>query len=477
MNTRKVDVAIIGAGSAGLNARREVEKAGQVPLMIESGPYGTTCARVGCMPSKLLIAAADTAHEVAAAGRFGIEVDDWRVDAAGVFERVRFERDRFAGFVVEDIEALPEEQRLKGRARFVGPTTLQVDEHTRVEARTVVVATGSTPMIPPPYDAIREHVMVNDDVFELDTVPGTLAVVGTGIIGLELGQALQRLGAKTTYFSPFEDLGPFTDPEVRRVTHEILDAEMDLQLGSQVSLAEKVEDGIRLQWKDAQGAEHEAVFEQVLVAAGRRPQLQGLGLENTGLSLDKRGFPAWDATTTQAGDGPIFIAGDVSGHRPLLHEASDEGRIAGANAVNFPNLSAHVRRVPLAVAFTDPNMAMVGATFDSLEPGSFEVGEVSFANQGRARVMGRNQGLLRIYGDRRCCTIIGAEMIGPRAEHLAHLLAWSVQQSMPVTRALQMPFYHPVIEEGLRTALRDLADKLRVRGQCASQDMSTSAGM
>ncbi len=477
MDTRKVDVAIIGAGSAGLNARREVEKAGKQPLMIESGPYGTTCARVGCMPSKLLIAAADVAHEVGTAGRFGIEVDDWRVDGPRVFERVRAERDRFAGFVVEDVEDLPAEQRLRGRARFIAPATLQVDEHTRVEADAVVIATGSTPMIPPPYDAIREHVMVNDDVFELNEVPKTLAVVGTGIIGLELGQALQRLGARTTFFSPFEDLGPFTDPEVRRVTREILDAELDLQLGSQVSLAEKVEGGVRLLWKDARGTEQEAVFEKVLVAAGRRPQLQGLGLENTGLELDKRGFPAWDPTTTQAGDLPIFIAGDVSGHRPLLHEASDEGRIAGANAAIYPELTAHVRRVPLAVAFTDPNMAMVGASFASLQPGSFEVGEVSFANQGRSRVMGRNQGLLRVYGDRKCCTIIGAEMIGPRAEHLAHLLAWSVQQGMTVTRSLQMPFYHPVIEEGLRTALRDLAGKLRVRGGCHGVDMATSAGM
>lgn len=477
MDTRKVDVAIIGAGSAGLNARREVEKAGKHPLMIESGPYGTTCARVGCMPSKLLIAAADTAHEVGSAGRFGIEVDSWRVDGAKVFERVRQERDRFAGFVVEDVEALPANQKLRGRARFVAPNTLQVGDHTLVEAESIVIAAGSAPFIPPPYDAIKEHVMVNDDVFELDQVPKTLAVVGTGIIGLELGQALQRLGARTTFFSPFEDLGPFTDPAVKQQTREILDAELDLQLGSQVSLAEKVEGGIRLQWKDSQGAEHEAIYEQVLVAAGRRPQLHGLGLENTGLSLDARGFPAWDATTTQAGDLPIFIAGDVSGHRPLLHEASDEGRIAGANAAIFPELQAHVRRVPLAVAFTDPNMAMVGASYASLEPGSFEIGEVSFANQGRARVMGRNQGLLRVYGDRRCCTIIGAEMIGPRAEHLAHLLAWSIQQGMSVTRSLQMPYYHPVIEEGLRTALRDLAGKLRVRGQCASQDMSTSAGM
>ena len=106
-----------------------------------------------------------------------------------------------------------------------------------------------------------------------------------------------------------------------------------------------------------------------------------------------------------------------------------------------------------------------------------EIGEVSFANQGRSRVMGKNRGILRVYGDRETCSLIGAELIGPRAEHLAHLLAWAVQQRMAVTQALTMPFYHPVIEEGLRTALRDLAAKLRVTGECRSEDMATAPGV
>lgn len=126
MKTRNVDVAIIGAGSAGMNARREVEKAGLEPLMIESGHYGTTCARVGCMPSKLLIAASDIAHEIKGATRFGIEPgNDVKINGPAVLERVRRERDRFVSFVIEDIEALPEQQRLEGTARFTGPTSHQ----------------------------------------------------------------------------------------------------------------------------------------------------------------------------------------------------------------------------------------------------------------------------------------------------------------------------------------------------------------
>ncbi|KAA9132611.1 dihydrolipoyl dehydrogenase [Marinihelvus fidelis] len=476
MDIREVDVAIIGAGTAGLNARREVEKAGKTPLMIESGAYGTTCARVGCMPSKLLIAAADAAHHVAGAGQFGIEVDGWQVDAGRVFERVRAERDRFVGFVVSDTEEIPAEQRLMGHAVFTGPTTLRVDDQVEVRAGAVVVAAGSAPFVPPPYDAIRDHVLVNDDIFELESLPQSLAVVGTGIIGLELGQAMQRLGTQVTFFSPFEDIGPFTDPEVRRVTRDVLGEELELAVGTEMLAAEPVDGGVRLHWRDSAGVEHERIYEKVLVAAGRRANYAGLGLENTGLALDQRGFPSWDPRTAQAGDAPIFFAGDVSGHRPLLHEASDEGRIAGANAARFPDVTAHVRRTAIAVAFTEPNMAMVGKAWSQLEPDSFAVGEVSFANQGRSRVMGINQGLLRVYADRETCTLVGAEMLGPRAEHLAHLLAWSIQQRLTVTQALQMPFYHPVIEEGLRTALRDLACKLRLTGACRGEDLATAPG-
>ena len=477
METRNVDVAIIGAGSAGLNARREVEMAGGRPLMIESGPYGTLCARVGCMPSKLLIAAADAAHEVADAKRFGIDVaGGWKVDGPKVLERVRSERDRFAGAVVDDTESLPAEQRLIGHARFIGPTALEVDGHTRVEANAVVIATGSSPVIPLPFDSIREHVLINDDIFELEDLPDSMAVIGTGIIGLELGQALLRLGVRVVFFSPFEKLGPFTDPEIKKATREILGAELDLRLNSEMLEAIPETDGIRLHFRDQQGDEHEETFTRVLVAAGRRPNLADLDLKNAGLELDERGRPSWDPRTTQVADTPIFMAGDVSGHVPLLHEASDEGRIAGANSMLYPRVAAHVRRTPLAIAFTDPQIGMIGKRYAELDLDKVEIGEVSFGNQGRARVMGRNQGLLRVYGDRERCSIIGAEMIGPRVEHMAHLLAWVTQERMTVTRALQMPVYHPVVEEGLRTALRDLAGKLKVTGECRSEDFATAPG-
>jgi dihydrolipoamide dehydrogenase len=478
METRSVDVAVIGAGTAGLNARREVEKRGGTALLIESGPYGTMCARVGCMPSKLLIAAADAAHEVSSAGTFGIRVAPgaWQVDGAAVLQRVRQERDRFAGLTAEATGAISADLRLRGRARFLTPTILQVDDDTRVEARAVVIATGSTPWVPPPFDAIRDRIMVNDDIFELDDLPESLAVIGAGIIGLELGQAMARLGVRVSLFSRSGAMRPFTDPEVRRVAQETFAAELDLHLESQMQGATATADGIELRWRDRAGAEHSRRFARVLVAAGRRPDLADLNLSSSGLPVDARGHPVWNPRTTQCGDAPIFLAGDASRYLSLLHEASDEGRIAGANAMLYPNVTAHVRRTPLAIAFTDPQMALVGTRYSELSLEDVEIGQVSYDDQGRARVMGRNRGLLRLYARRECCSLIGAEMFGPRAEHMAHLLAWAVQQRLSVQQALQMPFYHPVLEEGVRTALRDLAARLKITGDCRAEDLAEAPG-
>lgn len=156
------------------------------------------------------------------------------------------------------------------------------------------------------------------------------------------------------------------------------------------------------------------------------------------------------------------MAGDVHGHSGLLHEAADEGHIAGHNAATFPDIRAHMRRVPLSIVFSDPQMAIVGTPGDQDEP--MAMGEVDYGDQGRARVMHENRGCVRIWAKERCGHITGAEMLGPRVEHTAHLLAWAIGADLTVHQALAMPFYHPVIEEGIRTALRRLAANLKIEG-------------
>jgi dihydrolipoamide dehydrogenase len=154
----------------------------------------------------------------------------------------------------------------------------------------------------------------------------------------------------------------------------------------------------------------------------------------------------------------VFIAGDASDEAALLHEASDEGRIAGDNAGRYPDQVVRPRRAPLTVVFSDPQIALAGESHAQLRArgARFAVGSASFDDQGRSRVMGRNLGIVRVYGDADSGRFLGAEMIGPAAEHIGHLLAWAVQHGLTVQQMLDSPFYHPVVEEGVRTALRDL---------------------
>ncbi len=463
MKTHKVDVAVIGAGSAGMNAYRAARAHTDNVVLIEGGEYGTTCARVGCMPSKLLIAAAEAAHAVSEASHFGINPGGLNIDGTAVMDRVKRERDRFVGFVVESVQNIPAEQRLLGHTQFLDDHRLQVGDQWIVDARRIVIATGSKPSYPKSFAELGNRLIVNDDVFEWTTLPRAVAVFGPGVIGLELGQALSRLGVKTFLFGRSGRIGPLTDPAVIDSVKSTLSKEFYLDLGARVMNMQRVDNGVQLEFIDLDGRERTEIVEYVLAATGRTANVDGLGLERTTLPLDSKGIPVFDPETMQIGDSHVFIAGDVDSDRPVLHEASDEGRIAGDNAGRYPNVRAGLRRSPLSIVFSDPQIAMVGQRYRELSPECVAVGSVSFEDQGRSRVMRRNKGLLRIYAEQGTGLFLGAEMFGPRAEHLGHLLAWAHQAKMTIDQMLEMPFYHPVVEEGLRTALRDARSKLRER--------------
>lgn len=463
MKRIEVDVAIIGAGTAGMRAYRAARAHTERLVLIESGPGGTTCARAGCMPSKLLIAAADHAHAARQADAFGVRVAGLAVDGAAVMARVRRERDRFVGFVLDTVDGWPAAHRLRGRARFIGPGRLALDDGTQIDAGRVVIATGARPSVPEAWRAaLGERLVTSEEVFDWPELPGAVAVVGTGVIGLELAQALHRLGVRVRLFGRSQRIGPLTDPALQARVRAWADKALPCSSGIGDPEVAREGDGVVVRWHEA-GEDRAERFDYLLAAAGRHPDLADLDLAAAGLPVDDRGVPPFDPATGQVGDSPVFIAGDASADRPLLHEADDAGRIAGDNAGRYPNLRPGLRRTPLNVVFTDPQMAIAGASHARLSAAGsdFAVGEVDFANQGRARVMLRNQGLLRVYGRRGDGRLLGAELFGPDAEHLAHLLAWAVQRGDSVAQLLDQPFYHPVLEEGLRTALQALARALQ----------------
>jgi dihydrolipoamide dehydrogenase len=474
---KRIEIAIIGAGTAGMRAYREAAKVTDSVLLIEGGEFGTTCARVGCMPSKLLIAAADAAHCGSHAEPFGVRYMPPEIDGSAVMKRVRDERDRFVSFVIEAVQSWPEKNRAKAMARFKSDHELELSNGETVVANRIVIATGSRTNIPQIFKDFGDRLITNDDVFSWQDLPRSVVVFGAGVIGLELGQALHRLGVRISVFGRDNLVGPLTDPEVLVTARSLFSKAFDFHPHGEVKRRSRANDGIEIDYIE-DNTTKAANFDYALVATGRRPNIDNLGLENTSLALDERGVPFYDDYNGRCGDSHIFIAGDANNRLPLLHEAADEGFIAGYNAAHYPDVRRFARSTPITVVFTDPQIMMVGESYAQLteRKADFAVGEVDWSDQGRSRVMLVNQGVLRVYGERNTGKFLGAEMIGPRAEHLAHLLAWACQSDLSVSQMLERPFYHPVIEEGVRTALRNLNFALEMGPELPPRCMDCGPG-
>ncbi len=375
-----------------------------------------------------------------------------------VLNYVRRERDHFVNGVMKEVTTIGDGPLLRGYARFESPTTLRVGDDLRVTAQRFVIATGSAPLVPDELKVFGKRLITSDDLFELRTLPKRVAVFGAEPIALELGQALARLDIDVFMFGKGGSIGALTDPPVRDALAAALSDAFYFDPDAKFDEMSLRDSKPYLHFTAPGGKHHRETFDLVLAATGRAPNLKPLAPENTGIELNDKGVPVFDETTMQCGDSGIFIAGNCDGTRPWLHDAADGGKLAGDNAARFPDVRPVRRKVPFSIVFCEPQVAMIGASFDKLDPATTVVGEVSFESQGRSRVMRQNQGLLHVYADTKSGKLLGAQGCGPAMEHLGHLLAWALQLELTLDDMLKLPFYHPVVEEGLRSALKD-ADK------------------
>lgn len=448
---RKVDVAIIGAGTAGLNAMGQARRAGKTFVLINGGELGTTCARVGCMPSKALIQVADQLHGRSLFDRFGIEGgDDLSVNSEDAMEHVRDIRDLLVDRVLDgSTDTLDDSQFIEGYATFIDQNHLSVNGES-IEANAIVIANGSRPVLPKKWLEFSDKIVTTDDFFELEVLPESMAVIGLGVIGLELGQALSRLGVSVSGFDAVNAIAGLTDEAVNKVAVNVIGKDFPLYLGAP---AEVSAEGDKLR---VSAGEHSVLVDKVLASLGRRPNIDNLDLTKLDLSLDDRGVPIYNPSTMQIANTRLFIAGDTNADLAILHEAAEEGRIAGVNACR-DDVLAFQRKTPLGITFCDPNIVTVGKSWAELsDDDSVVVGEMPMGPVGRALIMGKNKGLIRLYARKADGLLLGASMMAAKGENLAHLLAWSIQQGMTVHQMLQMPYYHPVLEEAVQATLQKI---------------------
>jgi dihydrolipoamide dehydrogenase len=442
------DLIIIGGGTAGLSALKEAKKHTDNVLLIHDGPNGTTCARTGCMPSKALIHAAKLYHDRHKMAEAGIkQADKLEADIPSILKNVREKRDYFIQSIDEQVKEF-QPHIIQGHGRFDSPTTVRANGKL-LHAKATVVATGSSPYIPEPYLEFTDKILTTDNLFEQKNLPRRIAVIGLGPVGLELSQSLARLGIEVTACDRHDQIGGIADKDINKTIIQVLQKDMRLWLGAEPTVERS---GDALMVKSHNGA---VEVDALMITAGRKPNLGSLGLKRIGASIDSEGIPHFNRMTMQIKDLPIYIAGDATDERAVMHEAADEGRRAAYYAITGDERQMQ-RCVQMAIIFTHPTIAVIGDSNQAMRWNGVTIGESSFEDQGRATIENENHGKIRIAANKDDGRLRGCEMMAPEGEHLAHLMAFALEQRLTVEEMLEMPFYHPSFEEGLRSALKHI---------------------
>jgi dihydrolipoamide dehydrogenase len=448
------DIIIIGAGTAGIAAYKEAIKFTQNILIINDGPWDTTCARVGCMPSKVLIASANRMHNILHANTLGLTTDT-QIDTSNVMNRVRLLRDRFTEATQKDVDRWSTEHKVSGKAHFINANTVEVNGK-KYQGKSFILAVGSTPIIDTQIKAeLADRLLSSDQIFELERLPNSLAVIGSGVIAIELAQAMQRLGVNVDIFARSKKIGSLTSPYLQELAQQEISKELNIHFEVLPDSMHRSNNRVSIEFTENNSKKYIEV-DYVFTATGRRSLLDNLNLENINSKYINSKQLDISKYSKQLGQLPIFIVGDAYTTTPIQHEAAHEGRLAVHNCLNYPQVQNIKTLTPLSIVFSQPEMAIIGQSRKQLEQNNIEYicGYVDYQQQGRALVMAENKGAAELYVDKNSRQLLGAELFVSSAEHLAHLLAWIMSEKLTIDEILQKPFYHPTLEEGLRTALK-----------------------
>lgn len=448
------DIIIIGAGTAGISAYKEAIKYTQNILIINQGPWDTTCARVGCMPSKALISVANRMYDIENSSDLALEVKA-KINTSQVMSHVRKLRDKFTSSTLKDVNNWNAKHKISGEAKFINENTIVVNGQ-EYQSKAFILAVGSTPNVDENWkNELQDRFITSDQVFELENLPKSLAVIGSGIIAIELAQAMNRLGVNTTIFARSRKVGSLTSSILQKIAQTELSKELNIKFGVLPESIQKTKDGVQIKFIE-ENKEQKIEVDYLLSAIGRTSNLHTLELDKINTEYKNIKELPINAKTKQLSKFPIFIIGDAFTQTPLQHEAAIEGKLAVHNCLNFPMIKNIKILTPLAIVFSSPEMANIGQTFTTLnqDKSNFVTGFNSYENQGRALVLGKNKGAIEVYVDQNSRQLLGAELFVESAEHLAHLLCWMISEKLTIDDILEKPFYHPTLEEGLRTALK-----------------------
>ncbi len=459
------DLVIIGSGPGGYVAAIRAAQLGLKVAVVEKwANLGGTCLNIGCIPSKALLHASEMFEEAGHGFRpLGIDIAPPTLNLPQMMNH----KAETVAANVGGVDFLFKKNKittLRGIGSIAGPgkvlVTPQSGPTVEVETKNIIIATGSVSANLPGIEIDERQVVTSTGALTLDKVPGKLLVIGAGVIGLELGSVWARLGAQVTVVEYLDRILPGMDSEVARQFQRVLQKQgMEFKLSSKVAGIDKQDDGsLKVRIEPAKGGDMELVDADVaLVAIGRKPFTEGLGLDIVGVALDERGRVRVDAHYKTSVDG-IYAIGDVIAGPMLAHKAEDEG-IAVAEIL--VGQAGHVNYAAMpAVVYTNPEIATVGKTEDELKADGvdYKIGKFPFSANGRAKAMLATQGFVKILADVATDRVLGAHIIGKNAGEMIHELVVLMEFSGAAEDLARTTHAHPTLSEAVREAALSLGD-------------------
>ena len=462
---KSFDVAVIGAGPGGYTAAIRAAQLGLNTVCIDDWKnpkgkpsLGGTCLNVGCIPSKALLESSENYERALHKfGEHGITVKDVAVDIATMLAR----KDKIVDTFTGGIALLFRKNKvtsMHGRGRFVaGGTAYQIevrngDAAEVIEAKHVIIATGSVPRQLPFAPVDNERIVDNTGALALPQVPRRLGVIGAGVIGLEMGSVWKRLGSQVTILEALPNFLQAADEQVAKEALRVFTkvVGLDIRLGVKIGAVKNSKKGVAVEYADPAG-EQKAEFDVLVVAVGRAPQSAGLGADTIGLKLDNRGFIEVD-DICRTNLANVYAIGDVVRGPMLAHKSSEEG-VAVAEMIAGQSGHVNLETVPWVI-YTAPEIAWVGKTEQELKAKGVEyrAGQFPFIVNGRARAIGETAGFVKVLADARTDRILGVHMIGPYASELIAEAVVAMEFGAASEDIARIVHAHPTLSEALHEA-------------------------
>jgi len=453
---QRFDAIVVGAGQAGPALAARLSAAGQKVAMIERAKFGGTCVNDGCTPTKTMVASAYAAHLAARAAEYGVRISGKpRVD----MKRVKARKDAVvrtaAGNVEKWMRGLEHAKVFRGHARFTGRNSLSVDGE-ELAAERIFLDVGGRPLIPAMPGLEKVPYLTNQSMMAVDFLPGHLLVIGGSYIGLEFAQMFRRFGARVTVIEMAPRLVAREDEDVSQALKEILEAEgINIRVGAECLNVSRKSKNILVGLGCAQGAPR-AAGTHLLLAVGRVPNTDDLGLEAAGIATDKRGYIEVDEALRTTNPS-VWALGDCNGKGAFTHTAYNDYEIVADNLLAGADRK-WTDRVPVYALYTDPPLGRVGMSEAEIRKNKIKalVGKRPMSRVSRAVEKGETRGFLKIHVEAGSKRILGAALLGTSGDEAAHSLIDAVYSRIPYTEFQRRVRIHPNVSELLPTVLEDL---------------------